>query len=432
MQFLAVRWQIALLLCLITTVNYLDRQAFAVAGPVLVREFGLDNVQFGTITSAFLLFYGAGHLVAGPFIDRMGTKRAFSLAVIAWSLAGILHAAGRGFWSFLGFRSLLGLAEAVNFPAAVKAIAEWFPRQERSLAVGILTVGPGLGAILAPPLLGGIIAVAGWQWAFIVPGLAGFLWLLIWRRWYHDPKEHPRLGEPERRLITAGRDMGEAAPAAGGHWREMGRLLGHREVWGLLLARISNDGAFYFFVAWLPLYLAQARGFDIRQIAAAAWIPFLAADLGAVAGGWLGQRLMAGGMSLDRSRRTLIWAGALVLAVVSLPAGRVDSPWVALGLIGLAMFFIQAKASSLFALPADLFPAVRVGTVWGLFGAAGAFGASAFTVVAGWLSQHYGYQPVFVAVAVTQLLSAVFIAWLVPRIGILESGPAPAGENRHD
>lgn len=426
MQLPAVRWQIAILLCLITTVNYLDRQAFAVAGPVLLQEFQLDNIQFGIITSAFLLFYGAGHLVAGPFIDRLGTKRAFSLAVIAWSIAGILHAAGRGFWSFLTYRSLLGLAEAANFPAAVKAVAEWFPREERSLAVGILTVGPGLGAILAPPLLGGIIAVAGWQWAFIVPGLAGFLWLWIWRRWYHDPQDHPRLGEAERRLITAGRDVGGDAPA-GSHWREMGRLLAHREVWGLLLSRISNDGAFYFFVAWLPLYLAQARGFDIRQIAAAAWIPFLAADLGALAGGWLGQRLMARGMSLDRSRRTLIWMGALVLAVVSLPAGQADSAWVALGLIGLAMFFIQAKASSLFALPADLFPAARVGTVWGLFGAAGSFGAAAFTVGAGWLSQRYGYQPVFVAVAVTQLLSAVFIAWLVPRIGILESGPAAPG-----
>ncbi len=158
-----MRWQIAGLLCVITTINYLDRQAFAVAAPALVAEFGIDNTEFGTITAAFLFCYGIGHLIAGPFIDRVGTRSAFRLAVIAWSIAGLLHAFGRGFLSFIFCRSLLGLTEAANFPAAVKAIAEWFPRRDRSMAVGILTVGPGLGALLAPPLLGGLILLAGWR-----------------------------------------------------------------------------------------------------------------------------------------------------------------------------------------------------------------------------------------------------------------------------
>lgn len=413
-----VRWQIAILLCLITTINYLDRQAFAVAGPVLLAEFGLTNTEFGFIASAFLVFYGIGHLVAGPFIDRVGTKRAFSIAVIAWSVAGILHAAGRGFWSFFIFRSLLGFTEAANFPAAVKAVAEWFPRADRSLAVGILTVGPGLGAILAPPLLGGIIVLTSWHWAFIVPGLAGFAWLWVWRRYFHEPADHPHLSEEERQLILAGRDTVDTGTGRAGSWSDIVAMLRHREVWGLLLSRMTNDGAFYFFVIWLPLYLSQARGFDILQIAAFAWIPFLAADAGSLAGGWLGRWLIQRGWSLDASRKFLIWAGA-ALVVLSLPAASTESPVIALALIGLAMFAIQAKASSLFSLPADLFPAARVGTIWGLFGAAGGFGAALFQSAAGWMSQHYAYEPVFVAVAVTQLLSALFIAWLVPRVAVI-------------
>lgn len=397
------RWKLAGLLCAVTTINYLDRQAFAIAGPSIVDEFRLSNTEFGAITSAFLFCYGVGHLIVGPFIDRIGTRRAFNVAVIAWSMAGILHAFGRGFWSFLGFRALLGLFESANFPAAVKGIAEWFPRDERSMAVGILTVGPGLGALLAPPLLGALILYGGWQWAFIAPGLAGFGWLWFWRRLA------PGSSSP----------VGEASPAGLG----LKLLLRRREVWGLLLSRVLNDGAFYFFVAWLPLYLAQARGFDLLQIAAFAWIPFLASDAGALGGGWFGRHLLRRGWSLDRSRKSLIWGGAL-LVLASLPAGTSNSPAVALALIALAMFAIQAKASSLFALPADLFPAIRVGTVWGLFGAAGSFGAAAFSLAAGWISQHYAYEPIFWAVAITQLLSAVVISWLLPEIRRLDGAEA--------
>lgn len=413
---IAVRWQIAILLCLITTVNYIDRQAFAVAGPVIAEQFSLSNTEFGFIVSAFLFMYAIGHLLAGPVIDRLGTKRAFSIAVIAWSIAGMLCAAGRGFWGFLGLRSLLGLAEAANFPAALKSIAEWFPRSERTLAVGIVTVGPGLGAVLSPPLLGWLIVSYGWQWAFIVPGLAGFLWLWVWQTYYHSPSRHPSLSTDERALIQAGQQEELANEAvAEGSQPGLLQLLRQREMLGLMLSRFMNDGAFYFYISWLPLYLAQARGFDIKQIAVFAWIPFLAADLGSVAGGWLGGRLIRGGMSLDRSRKLLIWGGA-GLVLLTLPAAQVDSPLVAIALIAVAMFAIQGKAANLFSLPADLFPARIVGTSWGLFGAVGAFGGMFFNAAVGWVTDDFGYAPVFVAVGVTQVLSAAFISWLVPEI----------------
>ncbi len=193
-----------------------------------------------------------------------------------------------------------------------------------------------------------------------------------------------------------------------------------------MLSRFANDGAFYFFVTWLPTYLAQARGFDMRQIAAFAWMPFLAADAGSLAGGWAGRRLIAAGLSVDAARKRLIWAGAL-LVPLTLPAATADSTWTAMALIGIAMFAIQLKAANLFALPIDLFPAREIGGIWGLFGAVGSFGGMAFVAAAGWVSEHYSYQPVFWAVGVTQILSAVFVSWLIPRIEPLqlEQGEIP-------
>ncbi len=415
-RLIAVRWQMAILLCLITTVNYIDRQAFAVAGPVITELFQLSNAEFGFIVSAFLFAYAVGHIVLGPIIDRVGSKRAFSLAVVAWSIAGILCAAGRGFLSFLVLRSLLGLTEAANFPAALKAVAEWFPKSERSMAVGIVFVGPGLGAVLAPPLLGWLILSFGWQWAFIVPGLAGFAWLWLWQRYYHPPDQHPSVDEDEKALILAAKaSEGQINTAED---MDTWRVLRQRPMLGMLLSRFFNDGAFYFYISWLPLYLSQARGFDIKQIAIFAWIPFLAADLGSLSGGWLGRRLIAGGMSLDRSRKLLIWAGAL-LVLMTLPAVGVDSPYTAIALIGLALFAIQGKAANLFALPADIYPASHVATSWGWFGAVGALGGMCFNFVVGLVIDVYGYVPVFAAVGVTQLLSAAAISVFIPKITVI-------------
>jgi ACS family hexuronate transporter-like MFS transporter len=409
-----VRWQIAVLLCLITTINYLDRQAFAVAGPVIVEQFGLSNTEFGAITSAFLFAYAIGQLIVGPIVDRLGTKRSFRFAVIAWSLAGILHVLGRGFWSFFSLRALLGATEAMNFPAAIKAVAEWFPKAERSMAVGIVTVGPGLGALISPPLLGWLIVSFGWQWAFVVPGVAGFAWLAIWQALYEKPELHPRLSSEERGVILEGR---ETAPDRENNipWYGFTRFLRYREVWGLMLSRFVSDGAFYFFVAWLPLYLAQERGFDIRQIAFSAWIPFLAADLGSLFGGWLGTALIRRGMTVNASRKWLIWVGALMIPC-ALPAVIVDSAYLAIGLIGVAMFAIQLKASSLFTVPADLFPSRDVATIWGLFGAVGSFGGMLFVAAAGWVSEHYSYGPIFAAVGVMHIISALIVMRMIPNI----------------
>jgi len=387
----------------------------------LIDEFDLSNTQFGLVNSAFLFAYAIGHLIAGPFIDRYGTKRAFGVAVVAWSVAGMLHAAARGFVGLVGLRALLGLTEAANFPAALKAVAEWFPRAERSLAVGVVTVGPGLGAVIAPPMLGWLTTSFGWQAAFLVPGAVGFLWLILWRAWYALPEQHSGLTAAERDLILTDRDE-QQRPAQPIGFAEFAGLLRRREMWGLVLSRFVNDGGFYFFVAWLPTYLDQARGFSIREIAAFAWVPFLAADVGSLAGGLVSRRLVAAGFSLDVARKWPIWAGAIMIPL-TLPAVSVESSAVAIALIAIAMFAIQFKAANLFALPVDLFPPRQVGTVWGLFGAVGSLGGMVFVAVVGWVSEHYSYLPVFFGVAVTQFLSALLVSWLIPRIGPLVGKP---------
>lgn len=407
---LAVRWRIAVMLCLITTINYVDRQALAVAAPVLMEEFSLSNTQYGWLGWGFLWAYAIGQLLTGPVIDRLGAKRAFSFAVIAWSVAGMLHAFGRGFFSFLTFRSLLGLSEAANFPAALKVVAEWYPRAERSMAVGILAVGPGLGFMIALPLVTLIIETLGWRAAFIIPGALGFVWLWWWHRYFHSPEEHPGISEQERQLILTGRNDNPQAVKRPWHW-----ALRYREIWGLMLSRFIGDGAFYFFVFWLPLYLSSERGFNIIDVALFAWIPFLALDFGALAGGWLSQRLIRNGVSLDRSRKIVIWIGAL-LVPVALPAVTADNAGTAIALIAVAMFAMQFKASSLFTLPADLFPARDVGTVWGLFGAIGSIGGAVFSIVVGWTIDHFSYQPVFVAVGFMHILSAAMINLFIPHV----------------
>ncbi len=419
---LAVRWQIAILLCLITTINYVDRQALAVAAPVIIEQFELSNTEFGLIGSGFLFAYAIGQLIIGPVVDRLGTKRSFRYAVIAWSIAGMLHAAGRGFWSFFCLRALLGVTEAMNFPAAVKAVAEWFPRAERSMAVGIVTMGPGLGSMISPPLLGWLITAFGWQWAFIVPGVAGFAWLLIWQSRYDRPEAHARLSDGERALIVGDHDAEQASAAhagGGAPWYAFVRFLRYREVWGLMLSRFVADGAFYFFVAWLPLYLAQERGFDIRAIAISAWIPFLAADLGSLFGGWFGTRLIRAGLSVNAARKSVIWLGALIIPC-ALPAVFVESAYAAIALICVAMFAIQVKSSNLFTVPADLFPARDVATIWGLFGAVGSFGGMLFVALAGWVSEHYSYTPIFAAVGVMHIVSALIVMVMIPKIKIIE------------
>ena len=410
---MALRWRIAILLAVITTINYIDRSVFGVVAPVVRDRFGIGDADYGLITSGFLFAYAIGQLISGPVIDRLGTKRAFSFAAALWSLSTIFHALGRGVWSFFGLRVSLGLTEAANYPGATKAVAQWFPAKERSTAVGIVMLGSGLGAIITPPLTVWILANLGWRWAFILPGMLGLVWVWLWQRWYYLPEDHPKIGAEEKSMILEQR----SPQVARGKLTE---LLKYREFWGILAARAVADFPFYFFLFWLPTYWIDARGFNLREIAMFAWLPFVAADIGAFSGGSLSSYLVSKGFSLDVARKTVIWLGASLM-LVTIPAVHTESSMVALGLICFGMFAIQLRGSVFFTLPTDLFPASRVATVWGVFGAVGSLGASILGLVAGVMIEKSGYENVFVMIAFLHILSATLLTVLVPKIRQVEA-----------
>jgi ACS family hexuronate transporter-like MFS transporter len=405
-----LRWWIIGLLCLATTINYIDRQAMSVAAPVITKEYKLSATDYSWILFWFLLAYAVMQAVAGKLFDRIGTKRGFTLSIIWWSIANMLTAFGSGVTSFSFFRGLLGVGEAGNYPAALKAIAEWFPKAERSNAVGILNAGPGLGSIIAPPLIASwLIPTYGWRAAFVVTGALGLLWLFAWQWLYYKPEEHPKITKQEWALIQSERASQSSTKTP---WLQ---FLRHKEVWGLMLSRFVCDGVFYFFAFWLPQYLSNVRGFNLKQIGASAWIPYLAADLGSIFGGWLGGHLIARGMSLNASRKWMIWLGAAVVPVAML-VNSTQNAYVALSLIAVVMFAVQIKSSSLFAVPADIARPQDVATVWGLSGAAGSLGGMLFQLTVGWLVDHISYAPVFVLVSGMHIASALLVMWLIPRI----------------
>ncbi len=435
------RWWVAIMLCAVTMIGYVDRLALSVAAPVIRKEFGFTNEQYGFITMGFLATYAAGQLLLGPVIDRLGSKRSLSLAVFWWSLASCLHAFARGVGGFFAARAFLGVTEAVNFPAAYKVVAEWFPRAERSMASGFITAGTGLGAIIAPPLIAfligtfdalnarGLWPTQGWQAAFIVPGVLGLAWVWVWRRWFHLPEHDPQVSAAERALVLAERTAPAVAPVARrplgvemrDYFARLRHWFGYRETWGLALARFTGDGAFYFLAFWIPNYLADVRGLGLREIAWAAAIPFVFADLGSLAGGYAGQRLIRSGWSVNASRKTLIWVGAL-LVPLALPAVYADSATLAVLLMGLGIFGIQVKSASLFALPADLFPPTAVATVWGASGAAGSLAAAFSQPVIGWTIDRYSYEPVFVVVAMMHVVSASCVMVFIRRVEPVAAG----------
>lgn len=410
-----LRWYIAGTIFLATTINYIDRQALSVAAPVIRKDLGLSNEQYGWIVSAFLLAYAIMQLVSGRVIDSLGTKKGFSLSVIWWSLANMLHAFGGGMLSLGIFRFLLGIGEAGNYPAAMKAISEWFPKKERSKAVGILNMGPGMGAIIAPPLMAWLIVAFGWKMAFVITGAIGFLWLFLWRRIYHTPEKHPKISEEE--LAYVQKEQSKEIEVERSPWLHYFK---HKEVWGLALSRFVSDGAFYFFVFWLPSWLADVKGFSLMEIGMFAWIPFILSDIGSFVGGWTSGTLMEKGMSLNASRKWVIWIGAIFVIPV-LGCLYIDSPYWAIALISFALFATQFKQAALFTLPIDLFPKKDAASVWGISGSAGSFGAMLFTPIIGWLVDTISYSPVFVIVAFLHIISALVVMAFIPKIKLIPS-----------
>jgi ACS family hexuronate transporter-like MFS transporter len=389
------RWRIAVLVCAAIAISYLDRQSLPVAVTAIQRDIPLTNTQFGDLTSVFLLAYALMYAGGGVLVDRLGTRRGFLAIMIFWSLACASHALAAGFGMLAMSRFLLGLGEGGGFPAATKVIAEWFPAGERSTAMGIVNAGTAVGAVAAPPAIAAILLHGSWRWVFVACGAAGLAWAAWWAQAYVQP-------------ATARLEATTARP----RWTA---LLAHREVWGLVAAKFLTDAAWFFYIAWLPKYLYDARHFDVKQVGAYAWLPYAASGVGCLLGGWFSSALLRRGHSVDRSRKLALALSAAVMPSIVFVT-RVPVDW-ALAIFSVAFFGQQSWSTLVMIVPTDLFDREVVASVAGLVGFGGAMGGLLMNVAAGrLLDAGFTYGNVFAIVGTLHVIAFLVIVAAIPRI----------------
>ncbi len=421
------KWWVAILLFLVTVLNYIDRQTLSVLAPVIREEFGMSNQDYSYIIMSFQLAYMIMQSGSGAIFDRIGTRWGFALIFVWWSMSTILHGWARGVKSFMAFRFMLAAGEAGNWPGAAKTIAEWFPPRQRSFAMGIFNTGSSTGALIAPPLIAWITTLYGWQWTFVLIGGGGLFWLVLWLGTYPGtppptPRDEPLPGEP----VEVEEVCEEVAPAPQALAPKIPwlHLLRYRQVWGLVLARFLSDPVWWFYVFWLPNYLSNERGLSLLEIGALAWIPFLAADAGCLVGGGMGSLLMSQGWSTNKARRTVMITSACMMSGAVFVV-QTDSLAVVIGLISLATFAHQSWSTNMLTLPADLFPSNVVASVSGLSGTGAAFGGLLFTLLTGYVVDTVSYAPVFALAALLHPIAAVVLVLVVGRIKQVDI-PVPA------
>jgi ACS family hexuronate transporter-like MFS transporter len=428
-------------------ISYLDRQSLSVAVTAIQRDIPLSNTQFSQLQAAFLLAYALMYAGGGALIDRLGTRIGFCVIMIAWSLACASHAFATGFRSLSVSRFMLGVGEGGGFPAATKALAEWFPIRERSTAMGLVNAGTSLGTVIAAPAIAFILSVANWRWVFIFCGAAGLAWAIWWMREYQPAAKDERLSAAERAEI---REVlfPPARPGEGTQTEESERragpidtsptletprwltLLARRQVWGLVAAKFLSDAAWYFYLFWLPKYLYDVRGFDVKRVGYYGWIPYAAAGVGCLLGGWFSSRLLQSGWSLNAARKTALGASAAVMPLIVFVT-RVPTE-LAIVLFSIAFFGQQSWSTLVMIVPADIFSRRVVASVAGLVGFGGAMGGVVFNLVAGRiLDSGLGYGVVFGIVGTFHVIAFLVILAAIPSITPLETAVVPQQQPDH-
>ena len=397
------RWVICGLLFVATGINYVDRQMIGLLKPTLQTEFGWSEGSYADIVFWFQAAYAIGYIGFGAVIDRLGARLGYACAFTIWTIAHILHGFVHGVMGFGMVRFLLGIGESGNFPAGLKAVAEWFPPEERALATGIFNAGSNIGAIVTPLVVPAITLAFGWRAAFIVTGLVSFVWLFAWLFFYRLPHR-------------AVRDQGiSIAPSAKLGWR---RVAGMRETWAFAIAKFLTDPVWWLFLFWLPDFLHRRHGLDLRNFGPPLVVIYVLSDIGSVAGGWLSSRMMRAGFTVNRARKITM----LICAVAVMPvfaAQYVDSLWAAVAIIGLAAAAHQAWSANLFTLPSDTVPQTAMGSVIGIGGAAGAVGGMLMAKYTGFVLERFdSYWLIFLVAGSVYLLALLIIQWLVPDLKI--------------
>jgi len=427
------RWYICGLLFFATTINYVDRQVIGILKTTLQAEFGWNEIDYSNIVFAFQTAYAIGLMVAGRLMDKLGTKTGYALALIVWSLAAIACAEATAFGpaaasvlaaigfvatpsvaGFMAARFALGLGEGGNFPAAIKSVAEWFPKKERALATGIFNSGTNVGAVVTPLLVPWITVRYGWYWAFVITGALGFLWLIAWWLMYDTPERHPRVSPAELAHINS--DPAEATTPV--PWA---KLFPHREAWAFAIGKFMTDPIWWLYLFWLADFLQKKHGLSLSGVSAPLVVIYLVADVGSIGGGWLSSSLIKRGWSVNAARKTAMLTCALLVVPVMF-APNVDSLWLAVGLISVATAAHQGWSANLFTFSSDMFPRRAVGSVVGFGGMAGAVGGMLFTKITGYILEwtHSDYMAVFVIAGLAYLAALAVIHLLVPVIKPVE------------
>jgi ACS family hexuronate transporter-like MFS transporter len=413
------RWWIIGLIALATAINYLDRQNLPVAIGEIKKTFPISDAEYGMINSFFLFAYGTMYAVGGRILDLLGTRKGYALIIIWWSLANALHGLVSSVMGLAMARFLLGIGEGGGFPGSAKAVSEWFPAKERSFAFGIFNTGSSLGAVIAPPLIALIIATLNWRWAFFLTGALGVIWVVVWLRLYSAPAKSKFITTEEKKYLTA--SLAEDVPPGSGNaqipWISLFR---YRKTWGLIVVKFLTDAGWFFFIFWLPKYLNDVRGLDIKSIAAYAWIPYAFAGIGSFFGGWLSSYLLKRNVSLDKARKVPLGI-AMTLLPVSLFITDASLN-MAILFFSMAMFGHQFWSTIIQTLAADMFPCRIMGSISGMMGCIGTYGAVLYSLAIGFVIEEFGYAPAFIISGVLHPLSFVLLLVIIKKIEPVKIG----------
>lgn len=427
MKLKGLRWMVVGLIGFATVINYIDRNALAVMWPGISEDLGLGKEEYALVLTFFMISYALGQSIFGKIFDMIGTRMGFLLSIVVWSVSIALHAVAKSVVSLSIFRFTLGFGEAGNWPGATKANAEWFPIKERALAQGIFNAGASVGAIVSPPLVALLYVFIGWKATFVAIGALGFVWIVPWLILYKSgPDSHPWITEEERNYILSGQkkvdDSGAEADDFAPGWLEMMR---YKETWSVVLSRFFLDPVWWLFVSWLPIYLADRFGFDVKQIGMFAWVPFVGAAAGSLFGGWLSGYLLRKGWSINGARKSVITLGGVLMLPALLLTATAATPTIAVLLIAVILFGFQTAIGNIQTLPSDYFSGKSVGSLAGLSGTA----AVAGTLITIWVVPaitKVSYVPFFVMGAALVPLSIAAIWFLSGRIAPVKMKPQKA------
>ncbi|MGC2400826.1 MAG: MFS transporter [Acidobacteriaceae bacterium] len=405
-----VRWWIGWTLFFSTVTNYISRQTFSVLSPVIVQQYHLSHTQLARILGAFQISYALTWLLGGFLLDAVGTRLCLALAATLWSVVNILTGFAHSVFGFTAFRFLLGIGEGFNWPGASKTVAEWFPNEERSVAVALFDSGSSVGGAVAAMVIPVIALSVGWRWSFVFSGAISLLWVALWLRIYHPLDRHPKVTREELAFIRDGQDMSATSDLKGAQrWLS---VLRNPNTWAIILGRAFTEPIWWFYAFWLPQYLSDARGFSLKRIALFAWIPFVAADLGNFTGGLLSGYFVRRGWPVLRARTWVCIVSCLPI-LAGIPAATVHSAYLALTLICIALWGYASWATMALTLPSDLFPQDVVATVTGLSGFSSGIASTLFTFAVGFLVDRFSYRPAFIVAGLLPLSATACLLLLV-------------------